>query len=118
MRKIFAALMLAVLSASMCFALTDEEYLRMKKTNADFARADRRLSQVWKKLKGSVSKAVFTELQDYQREWIDSGRDIEAQGLMDEGYSRVEAYTMATSDRADALPSLAKDIARNLRENR
>ena len=118
MRKILAALMLVVLSASVCFALTDAEYLRMKKTNADFARADRRLSQVWKKLKGSLSKEVFAELQEYQREWIDSGRDIEAQGLMDEGYSRVEAYTMATSDRADALPRLAKDIARSLRNSR
>ena len=118
MRKIFAALMLLVLSASVSFALTDAEYLKMKKTNADFARADKRLSQVWKKLKGAVSKEVFAELQEYQREWIDSGRDIEAQGLMDEGYSRVEAYTMATSDRADALPKLAKDIARNLRNNR
>ena len=118
MRKIFAALMLLVLSASMSFALTDAEYLKMKKTNADFARADKRLSQVWKRLKGSVSKEVFTELQEYQREWIDSGRDIEAQGLMDEGYSRVEAYTMATSDRADALPKLAKDLARNLRNDR
>ena len=118
MRKIFAALMLLVLSASVSFALTDAEYLKMKKTNADFARADKRLSQVWKRLKGSVSKEVFTELQEYQREWIDSGRDIEAQGLMDEGYSRVEAYTMATSDRADALPKLAKDLARNLRNDR
>ena len=68
MRKILAALMLVVMSASVCFALTDAEYLRMKKTNADFARADRRLSQVWKKLKGSLSKEVFAELQEYQRE--------------------------------------------------
>ncbi len=118
MKKILAGLMLVVLSASVSFALTDAEYLKMKKTNANFARADKRLSQVWKQLKGSLSKAVFTELQEYQREWIDSGRDIEAQGLMDEGYSRVAAYTIATNDRADALPKLAKDLARNLRDNR
>ena len=118
MKKFFAVIALVLLSASACFALTDSEYLRMKKNNADFARADKRLSQVWTKLKGSLSKRAFSELQELQREWLDSGRDEAAQSYMDDGYSRVEAYTMATSDRADELPDIADSIVRRLRRAR
>ena len=118
MKKVFTVIALVLLSASACFALSDEEYLRMKKNNADFARADRRLSQVWTRLKGSMSARAFSELQDLQREWIDSGRDEEAQSYMNDGYSRVEAYTMATSDRADELPKLAREIGRKYRRSR
>ena len=118
MKKFFAVIALVLLSASACFALTDSEYLRMKKNNADFARADKRLSQVWTKLKGSLSKRAFSELQELQREWLDSGRDEAAQSYMVDGYSRVEAYTMATSDRADELPEIAKSIRNSLRKSK
>ena len=118
MKKVFAVIALLLLSASACFALTDSEYLRMKKNNADFARADRRLTQVWNRLKDSLSRRAFLELREFQREWLDSGRDEAAQSYMNDGYSRVEAYTMATSDRADELPDIADSIVRRLRRAR
>ena len=37
---------------------------------------------------------------------------------MNEGYSRTEAYTMATSDRADDLPEIAEAITRRLKKSR
>ena len=113
MKRVIIAVLLLVLAVP-AFALSDSEYLRMKKNNADFARADRRLTQVWRDLKDSLPRRVFTELQDLQNDWIFGGRDEAAERYMNEGYSRVEAYTMATSDRADELP----DIARSLRRQR
>lgn len=118
MKKILAAVMLLLTMAGAAFALSDQEYLSLKKSNADFARADRRLTQVWKKLKADLSKSVFAELQENQREWIDSGRDEEAEDLMEEGYSRAEAYTIATNNRADELPDIASSIAKRLRKRR
>ena len=110
MKRFLAILGLLLLSASACFALSDAEYLRMKKNSADFARADKRLNQAWAKLKKSLPKNVFTELDKLQKEWVKSGRDSEAEQLMSDGYSRVEAYTMATSDRADELPKIADSL--------
>ena len=118
MKRLYAVIALVLLSASACFALSDAEYLRMKKNNADFARADRRLNQVWNRLKDSLSRRAFSELQDLQADWIAWGRDREAEALMNDGYSRAEAYTMATSDRADDLPGIAESIVRRLRRAR
>lgn len=115
MKRLFAVIVLVFLTSGIAFALSDAEYLRMKKNSSDFAKADRRLTQVWNRLKDSMSKRAFSELQDLQRDWIAYGRDEEAQALMDDGYSRVEAYTMATSDRADELPELARSIGRKYR---
>ena len=113
MKKTFAVIALVLLTACSAFALSDAEYLRMKRNSVAFSRADRKLSQVWGQLRKSLPKHVFYQLQEYQREWIASGRDIEAQGFIDEGYSRIEAYTMATNDRAEALPRLAEDLKKN-----
>ena len=118
MKKVFAVIALVLLSASACFALSDAEYLRMKKNNADFRKADQRLTQVWKKLKGSLSGRVFAELQALQNDWISFGRDEEAQEYINEGYSRAEAYTMATNERADDLPDIADTIVRKVNHER
>ena len=118
MKRLLAVAALVLLSAGAAFALSDAEYLRMRRNSVAFARADKKLSQVWGRLKKSLPKNVFTQLQEYQREWIASGRDVEAQGFMDEGYTRVEAYTMATNDRAEALPKLAEDLRRNTSTSR
>ena len=91
MKKVFAVVMLLLTMAGAAFALSDAEYTTLKKSNADFARADKRLTQVWKKLKADSSKAVFAELQEYQREWIASGRDDEARELMKEVVRALDA---------------------------
>ena len=103
---------LVIMLAGSAFALSDEEYLRLKKSNADFARADRELTQTWKRLKDSMPKRAFRILQDEQREWIDFLRDRVAEDYMDEGYSRAEAYTMATNERIDELKSRARELTR------
>ena len=118
MKKVFAVIALVLAMAGAAFALSDEEYTSLKKSNADFARADKRLTQVWKKLKADLSKTVFAELQKDQREWINTGRDEEADVLMNDGYSRAEAYTIATNNRADELPDIARSIAKSLRERK
>ena len=112
MKRLCAVIALVLLMAGTAFALSDAEYLRMRRNNRNFAQADKRLNQVWADLKKSLPKRVFAELEEYQHEWITSGRDIEAQEFIDDGYSKVEAYTMVTHDRADALPQLARDLQR------
>ncbi len=115
MKRFLAVISLVLLLTSTAFALSNEEYTRMKKNNADFARADKRLSQVWAQLKKDLPKNVFKELQDAQRVWLKDGRDHEANKYMSDGYSFVEAYTMATSDRADELPYIAKELSKGSR---
>ena len=112
MKRFLAVITLIFMLISPALALSDAEFLRMKKNNADFARADRRLSQVWNRLKKELPKRVFNVLRDEQRDWVEYGRDEDANAYMEEGYSRVEAYTMATSDRADYLPRRAREITR------
>lgn len=110
MKRFLTALSLLLLLTAPAFALSDAEYLRMRKSSADFARADKKLNQVWARLKKSLPTKVFTQLDKLQREWVASGRDDEAAALMADGYSRMEAYTMATNDRADSLPEIADSL--------
>ena len=110
MKRFLTALSLLLLLTVPAFSLSDAEYLRMRKSNADFARADKKLNQVWANLKKSLPKKVFAQLDKLQREWVASGRDDEAAALMSDGYSRMEAYTMATNDRADSLPTIADSL--------
>ena len=110
MKRILVVIALVLLMVSPSFALSDAEYLKMRRNSVAFARADKNLNRVWASLKKSLPKAVFTELDKLQREWVASGRDEEAEQFMEEGYSRVAAYTMATNNRADALPDLAAKV--------
>ena len=82
----------------------------MKKNSQSFARADRKLTNVWNKLKKSLPEFVFEALKKDQRDWIKQGRDNDAKSYIKEGYSRTEAYTMATNDRANKLPDIARGI--------
>ena len=112
MKRLFAALTLIFILAVPAFPLSDAEYLKMKRGNADFARADRQLTRVWNRLRDEMPGRVFRILREEQREWIDGWRDEDARMYMERGYSRVEAYTMATYDRADYLPKRARAIMR------
>ncbi|MBQ7193560.1 MAG: DUF1311 domain-containing protein [Synergistaceae bacterium] len=115
MKRFISALLLIVLMSVPAVALTDSEYLRMRKSSSDFARADKRLNQVWSSLKKSLPKSVFSQLEKSQAEWVRTGRDDEASAYMEDGYSRMEAYTMATSARADDLPKIAETIRKDLK---
>ena len=118
MKRFVSALMLVFLLTLPAFGLSDSEYLRMRKSSSDFARADKRLNQVWANLKKSLPRSVFTQLDKIQREWVKSGRDDEAASLMDDGYSKAEAYAIVTNDRADSLPQIAASIREELRNVR
>ena len=117
MKRFVTALVLLMLMFSPALALSDSEYLRMRKSNSDFARADKRLNQVWAGLKKSLPKKIFSQLDKLQREWVISGRDEEAEVLMNDGYSRMEAYTIATNDRADSLPKIAEELRESRSRN-
>ena len=114
MKRLFAVLTLIFLIAAPAFALSDAEYLKMKRNYPKFARSDRNLTRVWNELKKDLSTKNFKELQKNQREWIAKGRDDAANEYMDMGYSRVEAYIAATNDRAEALPQIAADIKQGI----
>ena len=107
MKKFFSILTLLILIASPSFALSDAEYLKMKRNSQSFVRADRKLTNTWNKLKKSLPEDAFEDLQKNQREWIKKGRDDAAKNYIKEGYSRTEAYTLATNDRANKLPEIA-----------
>ena len=110
MKRILSALTLTLIFAGAAFGLSDSEYLRLKKSNADFASADRELTRVYKRLQNRLPGWAFKILREEQREWISGGRDDDAESYMDQGYSRAEAYTMATNDRAEYLPRRARQI--------
>ncbi|MBQ7268201.1 MAG: DUF1311 domain-containing protein [Synergistaceae bacterium] len=118
MKRLISALMLVFLMSLPAFAISDSEYLRMRKSSSDFARADKRLNQVWSGLKKSLPKNVFSQLAKSQSEWVKSGRDEAAEQYISDGYSRMEAYTMATNDRADDLPKIADSIRKELKNKR
>ncbi|MDY6400632.1 MAG: hypothetical protein SPL10_06930 [Synergistales bacterium] len=113
MKKLISVIALLVLMAAPSFALSDAEYLKMKKNSQSFARADRKLTNTWNKLKKSLPEFVFKELQKFQSTWVKKGRDDDAKNYIKEGYSRTEAYTMATNDRANALPEIAQNLMNN-----
>lgn len=113
MKRLISALALMIMLSVPAMALSDSEYLRLKKSNADFARADRKLAQVWKRLSDKLPGYVYRYLREEQRDWIASGRDADAERYMSEGYSKAEAYTMATNDRADYLPERAREVMRD-----
>ena len=108
MKRLFAVLIIFVFSVAPSFALSDAEYLRMKKNNPDYARAEQRLSRIWNELKKSMSPGAFNELKKEQLAWIKWKRDEEAEVYIERDYSRVEAYTMATEARAEYLNDILK----------
>lgn len=107
-----------MLIAAPAFGLSDAEYRRLKRTSSDFRRADNELSEVWNGLRGSLSSKAFSELQKSQREWIRKGRDDTAKKYIREGYSRAEAYAMATNDRVEELQRIAEELKDNSRPQR
>ena len=103
MRKFYLAVLLVIALCSSAFALSDKEYLRLKRNNKNFARADRELTQVYESIKDNLSVRKFERVKREQREWVRTGRDAFAKKRMQEGDSRAEAYTAATLARVQEL---------------
>ena len=109
MKRLLTAVILVMVLCVPAFALSDEEYIRLKRSPA-FAEADRSLASAYNDAKDAMNYTDFEELRESQREWIDSGRDREARRLMREDYSRVEAYTEVTNRR---VAYIRNEIARH-----
>ena len=103
MKRFIFGLFLAVFFICPAFALSDAEYLRMKK-DSNFAAADKELTRVYNQARKSLSKEKAEHLKEVQLVWIESERDREANNLIEaQGYSRIAAYTQVTRDRAESL---------------
>ena len=100
-----AGLMAVILSASGAFALSDREYKEMLQTSPEYRRAEAELSTAWKRIRTIIKSMWPREMLDSQREWVASGRDEEAQALINRGMSRSEAYAKVTRARAKYLDS-------------
>ncbi|MBR0069128.1 MAG: DUF1311 domain-containing protein [Synergistaceae bacterium] len=103
MKRFMSIIAVILVLAVPALALSDAEYLRMKKSSADFAAADKFLSDAYNNVKNVMSRSEFASVKEEQREWIKSGRDEAARAFMNEGYSKIEAYTKATEERAEEL---------------
>lgn len=104
MKRLISIFALIFVFCAPAFALSDAEYLKMKK-DPEFAKADRELTRAYNDAKNSMTKSEFSELKNSQRQWISSGRDLYAKKLIREGYSRIEAYTEATLARVQEIRS-------------
>ena len=103
MKRFIFGLFLAVFFISPAFALSDSEYLRMKK-DSNFAAADKELTRAHNQARKSRSKEEAERLKKVQLDWIELERDQKANNLIEaQGYSRIAAYTEVTQDRAEAL---------------
>lgn len=103
MKKFYLAVLLVLALCSSSFALSDKEYLRLKRNNKNFARADAELTKVYESIKDNLSASRFERVKREQRNWIRTGRDAFAKRRMKEGDSKAEAYTAATLARAQEL---------------
>lgn len=106
MKRILSALVLVAMLTGSAFGLSDKEYKRMKSSSKAFRDADRRLSQVWSRIKSKITRpaeSAFEMLKAEQLEWIESERDKAAEKYMIRGHDRDEAYALATDKRIEEL---------------
>lgn len=105
MKKFFAVLVLILIS-SVSYALTEEEYNDLMNDSA-FSAADREMNQALSSARKTLPKEDYDSLRNSQREWVRTGRDEEAEDLIDmNGYSKARAYTVATQNRTAEIRSM------------
>jgi hypothetical protein len=71
----------------------------MIKVYPDFKRAENRIMSIWQ----NFSKDQKQRLRSGQLEWIKNLQDIEANRLIADGRSKIEAYIIVTGKRSDYL---------------
>ena len=102
MRRLFFVSAVIIILALPAFALSDSEFRELMK-DSDFKAADKELNNAYKQAQNSMAKSEFEQVKREQRQWIKTGRDNEAKKLIREGYSKSEAYTAATLNRAKKI---------------
>lgn len=107
MRKtvFFASALLLLALPFSAFALSDADYKRFAKESPAFAAADKRLVQVWEKLRKALPKKDYENLLIEQRDWLQRKRDIEAKAESD-APTLAAAYAAVTERRSAALESV------------
>lgn len=104
MKRFISTLALIMVLCVPAFALSDAEYLKWRKTSAEFREADDSMSDSYNSCKKVLPSSDFDGICDEQREWIKSGRDERAEEIMkEEDCSRLEAYIKATEERDHEL---------------
>ena len=99
MRRLFMVIAVLLVISTPAFALSDSEYRKMMK-DPEFSAADMELTSAYNEAKRIMSESEFAGFRESQRNWIAKQRDVRAKTYMEDGYSRVEAYTKATLERA------------------
>ena len=112
MRRLFFVSAVIIILALPAFALNDSEFRELMK-DSDFKAADKELNNVYKQAQNSMTKSDFEKIKREQRQWIKTGRDNEAKKLIREGYSKSEAYTAATRNRAKKISQLINSTSNN-----
>ncbi len=99
--------------SSMCFAISDEEFQKIKSESELFIKADKDLDVIFKRVlkiaKGSQKKQI---IQD-QKNWLESRRDEIAKEFTDAGLGRKFSYYRATIWRINELRATEYGIKHN-----
>ena len=110
MKRLIAILAVVFLISAPAFALTDEEYLQLKRYFPGFAAADRKLTQAYNEAEKVMDKSEFEALRDSQRDWIAGLRDVRAEVFIRDDYSIADAYTRVTFERAENILARIREI--------
>lgn len=101
---IFGFLVTSLLLNVSAYALSDADYENLKSKSSEFAEADKRLGETWKKVRANLSEEANNSLRSEQRDWIKSGWDARANELMnDNDLPKSQAYTQAINERIKYL---------------
>lgn len=91
------------------FALSDEQYLKLKKFTG-FAAAEQKLTKAYNEAEKVMDKSEFEALRESQRDWIAGQRDIRAETFIRDNYSIADAYTRVTLERAESILARIRTI--------
>ena len=106
MRSVVLSMIYLMLSVLPCHALSNAEYEKLIIESHEFRDADKKLSALWKQIRGKLDDDSKTYFINMQRKWVRSGRDESAREFMNVGLSKNAAYTRATIRRIHELQAV------------
>lgn len=109
MKRLIAVLAVLFLISAPAFALSDEQYLELKKFPG-FAAAEQKLTKAYNEAEKVMDKSEFEALRESQRDWIAGQRDIRAETFIRDNYSIADAYTRVTLERAESILARIRTI--------
>ena len=109
MKRLITTLAVLFLVSAPAFALSDEQYLELKKFPG-FATAEQKLTKAYNEAEKVMDKSEFEALRESQRDWIAGQRDIRAETFIRDNYSIADAYTRVTLERAESILARIRTI--------